>query len=117
MDPQAPQQRAALGASLALLAFAGLTALAVIAWFARAADPWSWRAAVAAISAGLALALSALVWREPTRKRLLVGIGVMVVSLLRVGPPWEWSWVSFTLLAVTTLLMIPLVHAAIVFRN
>jgi hypothetical protein len=114
VDLQAQQQRAALGASLALLAFAGLTTLAVIAWFARAADPWSWRAAV---SAGLALTLSALVWREPTRLHVQAGIGVMLMSLLRVGPPWEWSWVSFTLLAITTLLMIPLVHAAIVLRS
>ncbi len=117
MIPKGPQYRASIGASLALLAFAGLTMLAVLAWFARAADPWSWRAAVAVMSAVLGVTTSALVWFTPSRNYVLGGMLVMVLSLIRLGPPGEWSWVSLTLLAGTTLLMVPLVHAAIVIKS
>jgi hypothetical protein len=109
-------QRAALAASLSLLAFAMLTALALVAWFSRVEDPWTWKAVLALLSAMLGLATSALVWRVPTRRHALVGVVVMVLSLLRVGPPWDWTWVSFALLSVTIMMLIPLVNAALVLR-
>jgi hypothetical protein len=109
-------RRAALIASIALLVFAGLTTIAVIAWFARAAEPWSWKAGVALLSSMLGVAMSALVWRMPSRTNALAGIGVMTLSLLRVGPPGDWTWVTFALLSGTVLLAVPLIHAAIVLR-
>ena len=123
--PPPPQQpgpaderanRAALAASLALLAFAMLTTLALVAWFTRAEEPWSWKAVVAMVSAMLGFMTSALVWRAPSRTHVLAGILAMVLSLARIGAPWDWTWVSFALLSVTMLLLVPLVNAAIVLR-
>ena len=114
MDSSHPKKGVVVAASLALLAFSTLTALALIAWFTHVDEPWSWKAAVAVISVMLGVTTSALVWRVPSRIHLVAGIMVMVMSLLRIGPPEDWSWVSFTLIAVTILLMLPLVHAALV---
>jgi hypothetical protein len=47
----------------------------------------------------------------------MMGIGVMLASLLRIGPPADWTWVSFALVAITFVLLMPLVHAAIVLRD
>ena len=41
----------------------------------------------------------------------------MLASLARIGPPGDWTWVSFALVAVTFVLLMPLVHAAIVLRS
>jgi len=109
-------KRAALAASLSLLAFATLTTLAVVAWFSRAEQPWSWRAVVAMLSAMLGLTTSALVWRAPSRVHVIAGIVVMVLSLVRIGPPWDWTWVSFALLSMTALMLVPLVNAALILR-
>jgi len=46
----------------------------------------------------MGLTTSALVWRAPSRTHAVAGIVVMAVSLVRIGPPWEWGWVSFALL-------------------
>jgi hypothetical protein len=88
----------------------------VIAWFARAVEPWSWKATVALLTAMLGVAMSALVWRMPTRSHAVTGIAIMTISLVRIGPPDDWTWVTFALLSVTILLAVPLVHAAIVLR-
>ncbi len=93
-----------------------LTTIALIAWFARAEDPWSWKSAIALFSAMLGVTTSALVWRAPSRTHVIAGICVMTLSLIRVGPPADWTWVSLTLLSMTALLLVPLVHAAIVLR-
>lgn len=115
MDPR-PSRQAALLASLALLFFAGLTTFALLMWF-RAAGHWNWKSGLAAGAAVLAVTTSAFVWRAPTRKQTIFGIAVMLGSLARVGPPSDWTWVSFALVAVTFVLLMPLVHAAIVLRT
>lgn len=46
-----------------------------------------------------------------------MGIVIMLVSLVRIGPPGDWTWVSFALVAATFMLLMPLVHAAIVLRD
>jgi hypothetical protein len=110
-------RRAAFLASLALLAFSALTGFALIGWFYRSEVPWSWKSVLAVGCTLLAVTTSALVWRAPTRLHAIMGILVMLFSLLRIGPPADWTWVSFALVAATFLLLMPLVHAAIVLRD
>jgi hypothetical protein len=110
-------KRAAFLASIALLAFSALTGFALIGWFYRSEVPWSWKSVLAIGCALLGVATSALLWRTPSRLHAVMGIGVMLFSLLRVGPPHDWTWVSFALVALTFLLLMPLVHAAIVLRD
>ena len=116
MDDQV-SRRAALLASIALLAFSALTAFALVSWFYRSPMPWNWKSLLAAGCAVLAVMTSALVWRSPSRLHALMGIAVMLFSLLRIGAPNEWTWVSFALVAATFVLLMPLVHAAIVLRD
>jgi hypothetical protein len=110
-------KRAALIASVALLFFSALTAFGLIVWFKVTPLPWSWRSLLAAGCAFLGVTTSALVWSAPSRGNAMLGIGIMLASLARIGPPADWTWVSFALVAVTFVLLMPLVHAAIVFRN
>jgi hypothetical protein len=110
-------RRAALLASIALLLFSALTAFALVGWFARADVAWSWKSVLAFGCAILAVTTSALVWRAPTRMHAIMGIAVMVFSLLRIGPPDDWTWVSFALVAITFVLLMPLVHAVIVLPD
>ena len=115
---QDPAKRAITVASVALLFFSALTTLALIAWFHRAADAaWSWKTVLTLLCALAGVSTSALLWRAPSRNGAVAGIVVMAVSLLRIGPPSAWTWVSFSLVAITTLLLIPLVHAALVLRG
>ena len=104
-------------ASLALLFFSALTALALVGWFRLNPAVWSWKSLLALGCALMAVTTSALVWRSPSRGHAILGIGIMLVSLARIGPPGEWTWVSFALVAITFVLLMPLVHAAIVLRG
>jgi hypothetical protein len=110
-------KRAAFIASIALLLFSGLTAFALVGWFQRSELPWNWKSVLATGCAVLAVTTSALVWRSPSRGHAVMGIVIMLASLVRIGPPGDWTWVSFALVAVTFVLLMPLVHAAIVLRN
>jgi hypothetical protein len=116
MDDQV-SRRAAFLASIALLSFSALTSFALVGWFYRSEVAWSWKSVLAAGCALLAVTTSALVWRAPTRMHAIMGIAVMVFSLLRIGPPGDWTWVSFALVAITFVLLMPLVHAVIVLPN
>jgi hypothetical protein len=109
-------RRAALIASLALLCFSALTSFALVGWFQGNAVPWSWKSLLTVGCAVLAVTTSALVWSTPSRGHAVMGIVIMVASLARVGAPAEWTWVSFALMAVTFVLLMPLVHAALVLR-
>ncbi len=115
MDDQVTR-RAAFLASIALLVFSALTAFALVGWFYRSEVPWSWKSVLAIGCAVLAVTTSALVWRTPSRGHAVLGIVIMLASLARIGPPAEWTWVSFALVAITFVLLMPLVHAAIVLR-
>lgn len=116
MDDRA-SKRAALIASLALLFFSALTTLALLGWFKGNPVPWNWKSVLAVGCAVLAVTMSAIVWSAPSRSNAVIGIVVMLVSLARIGPPGDWTWVSFALVAVTFVLLMPLVHAAIVLRS
>lgn len=109
--------RAALLASISLLAFSGLTSFALVGWFFQADVALTWKSVLAAGCMLLGGTMSLLMWRTPTRTHAFMGIGVMVFSLARIGPPSEWTWVSFALVAITFVLLMPVVHAAIVLRD
>lgn len=102
---------------MALLFYSALTAFALIGWFRDNPVPWSWKSLLAAGCAVLAVTTSALVWSAPSRGHAVLGIVIMLASLARIGPPGDWTWVSFALVAVTFVLLMPLVHAAIVLRG
>lgn len=110
-------KKAVFGASLSLLVWSGLTAVALVGWFVRSEAPWGWKSLLTAGCVVLGVTTSALVWRLPSRAHAVLGVFVMVASLARIGAPSEWTWVSFTLVAATFLLLMPLVHAAIVLRD
>ncbi len=102
------------GAALAMLAFSALTWIALAAWFKVAAEPWTWRSIVTIFAAAASLTTSVLVWRAPSRPHAIAGVVVMLLSLVRVGGPGDWSWTSFLMILITGLLMVPIVRAAIV---
>jgi hypothetical protein len=104
-------------ASMALLCFSALTAFALVGWFKGNPVPWSWKSLLAVGCAALAVTTSALVWSSPSRGHAILGIAIMGASLARIGAPSDWTWVSFALVAVTFVLLMPLVHAAIVLRS
>jgi len=58
----------------------------------------SWKSVIALMSAIMGLTTSALVLAGAVADARVAGIVVMAVSLVRIGPPWEWGWVSFALL-------------------
>ncbi len=101
---------------MALLLFAALSAIALVGWFHGNTQPWNWKSLLTIACAGLAVTTSALQWRAPSRGHAIMGIVVMLASLARIGAPHDWTWVSFTLVAITFLLMLPLVQAAITLR-
>lgn len=107
---------AVIGSSMALLAFSAFTTIALIGWFHDNPSPWGWKSLLAMACAGLGVTASALMWRVPSRGNAIMGIVVMLISLARIGAPGDWTWVSFTLVALTFVLLMPLVHAAIVLR-
>jgi hypothetical protein len=110
-------RRAALFASTSLLLFSALTTLALVGW-ARLPDAvWSWKSLLAAGCAATGVVMSALLWRVPSRVLAVLGMAVMLASLLRIGTPAEWTWVSFALVALTFVLLMPLVHAALVLQD
>jgi hypothetical protein len=109
--------RAALLASISLLVFSSLTTFALIGWFFRADSALTWKSLLTAGCMLLGGTTSGLMWRTPSRTHAFMGIGVMVFSLMRIGPPGDWTWVSFALVAITFILLMPLVHAAIVLRD
>ena len=102
---------------MALLCFSALTAFALVGWFKGNPVPWSWKSLLAVGCAALAVTTSALVWSSPSRGHAILGIAIMVASLARIGAPSDWTWVSFALVAVTFVLLMPLVHAAIVLHG
>ena len=110
-DP-AQNQRLALAGSIALIAFAALTALALVAWFLSVPDPWTWKSLVAIASVLFSLVVAVLLWRAPTRDHAVGGLIVLFASLARVGAPSEWNGNTATLFILTFAAAAPLAYAA-----
>ncbi len=106
-------KRAIRAASASLAIFGVLTIVALGAWFRNEPSPWRWTSFVATLSAAFGVVLAVLVLRKPSRKTVAAGIAVMLFSLLRIVPG-TWTGTSYSLVAVTALLLIPLVHAVII---
>jgi hypothetical protein len=101
-------------ASLSLLTFSTLTAIALIAWFSSVEDALTWKSEVAVISCLGGIVTSYLVWRMPSRAVLGAGAGVMLFSLLRVADVADWRSLSFLVVGSTVVLALPVVHAFVV---
>ena len=104
-------------ASVSLLVFGVLTTWMVVAWFMTVDSPWTWKSAIALLSAASSLAAAGLVWRDPSRAHLGLGAATMAFSLLRVGNPMEWTGVTAALMALTVLLAVPVVLAYLELRQ
>jgi hypothetical protein len=113
---ETPPRTIIAACALSLLAFGALTFVSLAAWFTRAAEPWNWRTVVAILTGTSSLSAAALVWRAPSRGVVVFGIVALAVSLVRVGPPGEWTWITGTLVATTLILLVPLVHATTILR-
>ena len=102
-------------ASLSLLTFSTLTAIALAAWFSSVEDAWTWKSSIAVISCIGGIATSLLVWRSPSRATLGAGAGVLLFSLLRVADIADWRALSFLIVGSTLVLAVPVVYAFVVF--
>jgi hypothetical protein len=101
-------------ASLSLLTFSTLTAIALGAWFTSVEDPWTWKSIVAVVACLGGIVTSYLVWRAPSREVLGAGAGVLLFSLLRVADVADWRNLSFLVVGSTVALAIPVVYAFVV---
>lgn len=110
-DP-AQNHRLALAGAIALIAFAGLTSLALVAWFVSVEDPWTWKSLVAISAVVFSLTVAVLLWRAPTRDHAVGGLIVLAASLARVGAPSEWNGNTATLFILTFAAAAPLAYAA-----
>ena len=115
--PDEIASRASFLASASLLAFTSLTTFALVGWFFQPGVTLTWKSMLALGCMGLGATTSMLMWRSPSRTHAFMGSGVLVFSLVRIGPPGDWTWVSFALVAITFLLLMPVVHAAIVLGD
>jgi hypothetical protein len=99
------------------LLFAGASAFFLASWFGTGGSPINWRAILTIACAVFAVVVSAQMWKKPSRVAAIAGLACVLVSVLRVGLPSEWTGFSFVLFAITVVLSIPLVHAAIVLKE
>jgi hypothetical protein len=95
----------------ALLVFGAFHAVPLLGW-ALSDAPWTWRSAAALVAVGAALVLSAALRRGPSRRLVVCGLGVALVSFSRmVDVDWTLStWAAFL---PTAALAIVLARAAI----
>ena len=101
-------------ASLSLLTFSTLTAIALGGWFTSVDDPWTWKSVVAVLACLGGVVTSYLAWRMPSRAVLGAGAGVLLFSLLRVADIADWRSLSFLVVGSTLVLAVPVVHAFLV---
>ncbi len=118
MEDQAAS-KAVTGAAISLLVWSAATAVALAVWFKHGfgGGAVSWKSMTAAACALFGILTSLVLWKSPSRGNAVLGILVMLASLARIGGPADWTWVSFALVAVTFVLLMPLVHAAMTLRS
>jgi hypothetical protein len=90
----------------ALLVFAALHTVPLLAWVLSEA-PWTWRSASTFATAAGALVVAAALRRRPSRRLVLAGLAIAGASFARVvGVPWTWStWIAFLLTAALAVVL------------
>jgi len=106
-----------LHAALALLVFAGIWVIGLLAYWG-AGIPWSWRT-VLVLVATLVTAICGVLMltTRPLQAHVAAGLTVMALSLLRVGDPYDWGWASWFILVSTLVLTMPLIRALLVMQQ
>lgn len=97
-----------------MIGFTALTALTLVAYFARADEPWSFESFVALLSVLVGGGAAAQLWRQPTRTHALASLAVLGFSLLRVGLPTQWGWGTITVFVITALFAAPVARAVMI---
>jgi hypothetical protein len=124
MDDDNKPEVAGTVASIALLVFFGAHVFFLITWFwassastSNSASLLNWKMILTLLTAIIALALSATLWRNPSRVQAILALVTVASSLLRVGLPNQWTGYSFAIFALTAALSIPLVSAAVSLKR
>lgn len=102
---------------MALLLYGGLSAFALIVWFRASGSPNNWRAMLTMLGAVGSFGTSALLWREPSKPVAAAAIVVMLASVGRIGSPDQWTGFSFSLVAITAILLVPVINAFLSARS
>jgi hypothetical protein len=105
-------RRVANYAATAMVVLAALTIIGIAAYFAKTADPWTWRGLVALATVPFCLVCAGLLWKLPSRENASAALLVIGFSLVRVGLPSEWTTATVVLLVLTAALAAPVVWAA-----
>lgn len=111
------EDRPALYASISLLSFSAIHAVALIAFFRDADQPISWKSVLALGVTATGVVASALLWRAPTRTNAIIAAILMVASLARLGPLVEWNTMSYVVICVTALFLVPVGYAIVRLRD
>jgi hypothetical protein len=106
-----PPPKAARYAAVAMVVLAAVTLVAVLAYFATTADPWTWRGLVALVTIPFALVCAGLIWRIPTRENAGAALLVILFSLARVGLPTDWNRATYALIVITLAIAAPVLWA------
>lgn len=101
-------------ATMSLLLFGSMHALALAAFFWQALQPWNLRVGVAAGTCLLAYLAAWLVWRMATVIPLAIGLVAVLGSLARVLLPPDWNISTAVTIALTLLFIVPIVRAIVV---
>ncbi len=104
--------KSAFFAAIAMLVLAGLTSIGMAAYFAKTADPWTWRALVALATIPFSLVCAGLLYRWPTRENAGAALLVLGFSLVRIGLPDEWTNATYVIIALTVVIAAPVAWAA-----
>jgi hypothetical protein len=95
-----------------MLVLAALTLVGVAAYFFSAPEPWTWRSLVALATLPFCVLCAGLLWRAPTRENAGAALLVIGFSLLRIGPPSDWTRATCVLVVVTIVIAAPVLWAA-----
>jgi hypothetical protein len=101
-------------ATMSLLLFGSLHALALAALFWMSPAPWNWRVGIALGACALAYVAAWLIWRTAHVGALVLGAVAVVGSLVRLLAPFEGGVGAAITIAVTLLFAIPIVRAIVV---
>jgi hypothetical protein len=97
-----------------MIGFTAITAVTLVAYFARADEPWSFDSFVALLSLLVGGGAAWQLWRQPTRTHAIAGLAVLGFSLLRVGLPAQWGWATLAVFVVTVLFAVPVARAVMI---